>query len=78
MGSIIPRRGAAILGGSMSLIDPHDFCRACRGRGYDESFEYSATAGTRTLQTFTCMFCDGRGVRTVIVLGERNGKTSDT
>lgn len=57
-----------------NIVDHTDFCRACRGRGYTESYEWNIYANAETLKSFTCYFCGGSGKRTVRIISNKGDK----
>lgn len=50
----------------MNLVDPSDFCRCCRGRGYLSEEVWQEGRYVNVSQA--CWHCDGTGHRTVLVL----------
>lgn len=47
------------------IVDPDDFCRSCKGKGY---IRFPEERDGRMRDVFeTCFFCDGTGLRSVII-----------
>lgn len=59
----------------MSIVDPSDFCRPCRGKGFTRTEEYNH-AGKLVGFTEPCFFCNGTGNRTVITFPGANSATT--
>ena len=53
---------------SFAIVDPSDFCRACKGKGSTYSYEPSVLPPYRMTDRYApCWLCGGTGNRTVKV-----------
>lgn len=54
------------------ITDPDDFCRICKGKGYQTYEEYVGHSYQRQTISETCWACGGRGCKSILRLGSRS------